>query len=193
MPGQVAVITELEHGITAVDTDYIRPFLDASHLIVEAGHAAFVDTGPNSGVPLLLDALRQKNLEAADVDYVFLTHVHLDHAGGAGELMKYLPNATAVVHPRGAAHLSDPSKLIRGATAVYGEQGFREMFGDVMPVDAERLILTDDMQQFDLAGRMLQCFFTEGHARHHYCLWDPASAGVFTGDINAPTTKLPTL
>lgn len=182
MPSQVAAITEFESGIAAVDTDYIRPTLDASHLIVENGRAAFVDTGPNSGVPLLLDALHQKGVETADVDYVFLTHVHLDHAGGAGELMKHLPNARVVVHPRGAAHLTDPSKLIRGATQVYGEQGFQKMFGDVVPIDEERLFLTDDMQQFELAGRALQCFFTEGHARHHYCLWDAESAGIFTGD-----------
>jgi glyoxylase-like metal-dependent hydrolase (beta-lactamase superfamily II) len=182
MPSQVAAITELEHGITAIDTDYIRPILDASHLIVEQGRAAFVDTGPNTSVPLLLDALRQRDVDPADVDYVFLTHVHLDHAGGAGELMQHLPNARAVVHPRGARHLTDPSKLIRGAVQVYGEEGFRRMFGDVVPIEEERLFLTDDMQQFELADRSMQCFFTEGHARHHYCLWDPASAGVFTGD-----------
>ena len=182
MPSQVADIIEHGHGITAIDTDYIRPILDASHLIVENGRAAFVDTGPNTSVPLLLDALRQKDVDAANVDYVFLTHVHLDHAGGACELMKHLPNARAVVHPRGVTHLTDPSRLIRGATQVYGEQGFKQMFGDVVPIDEKRLLPTDDLQQFELAGRPLQCFFTEGHARHHYCLWDATSAGVFTGD-----------
>ncbi|MCB1841693.1 MAG: MBL fold metallo-hydrolase, partial [Halioglobus sp.] len=83
------------HGITAVDADYMRPLLDASHLINEGGRAAFVDTGCNHSVPFLLDALVQQGLQPGDVEYVFLTHVHLDHAGGAGLLMQSLPNARA--------------------------------------------------------------------------------------------------
>jgi glyoxylase-like metal-dependent hydrolase (beta-lactamase superfamily II) len=182
MPGPVAAITPLGYGIVAVDTDYIRPGLDASHLVVESGRAAFVDTGTNSSVPLLLDALQQANLDVADVDYLFLTHVHLDHAGGAGELLTHLPNAKAVVHPRGARHLHKPDKLIQGAIAVYGQQRFDEIYGGVTAIAEERLIVADDLQQFQLAGRTLRCFYTEGHARHHYCLWDPRSQGVFTGD-----------
>ena len=183
MPNKaVAVITHLDHGIVAVDTDYVRPTLDASHLIIESGRAAFVDTGTNKSVPLLLDALQQKNIDAADVDYVFLTHVHLDHAVGAGELLTHLPNAKAVVHPRGARHLREPEKLIQGTIAVYGQESFDEIYGGVTAISADRMIVVDDLQQFELAGRSLQCFFTEGHARHHYCLWDPASLGVFTGD-----------
>lgn len=178
----VAATTEIGHDIVAVDTAYLGPAIDASHLMVEAGRAAFVDTGTSHSVPLLLNALQQQDLAPADVDYVFLTHVHLDHAGGAGELLKHLPNARAVIHPRGARHLVDPAKLIRGATAVYGEQRFKELFGGVTPIPAERLIVVDDQQEIELAGRTLQCLFTEGHARHHYCLWDPASSGVFTGD-----------
>ena len=178
----VAVITHVDHGIIAVDTDYVRPTLDASHLIIESGRAAFVDTGTNKSVPLLLDALQQENIDAADVDYVFLTHVHLDHAGGAGELLTHLPNAKAVVHPRGARHLREPEKLIQGTIAVYGQERFDEIYGGVTAISADRMIVVDDLQQFELAGRNLQCFFTEGHARHHYCLWDPASLGVFTGD-----------
>lgn len=178
----VASTTNLRNGIVAVDTDYVRPILDASHLIIEAGHAAFVDTGTNNSVPLLLDALRQHDIDVASVDYLFLTHVHLDHAGGTGELLNFLPNAKAVVHPRGVRHLIDPEKLIRGTIAVYGEKRFQELYGGVTPVDAARLIVAEDMQRFELAGRTLECFFTEGHARHHYCLWDPESSGVFTGD-----------
>ncbi len=105
MPSSVAATTNIGNGLFAIDTDYVRPLLDASHLIVEAGRAAFVDTGTNNSVPLLLDALRQTDIDIADVDYLFLTHVHLDHAGGAGELLKMLPNAKAVVHPRGAQHM----------------------------------------------------------------------------------------
>ena len=126
MPGPRAAITQLDHGITAVDTDYVRPILDASHVIVESGRAAFVDTGTTNSVPLLLDALGQIDVDVADVDYLFLTHVHLDHAGGAGELLTHLPNAKVVVHPRGARHLSQPEKLVQGTIAVYGQERFEK-------------------------------------------------------------------
>lgn len=174
--------TELPHGITAVDTDYVRPLLDASHVIVENGRAAFVDTGTNNSVPLLLEALAAKDIDRADVDYVFLTHVHLDHAGGAGLLMQSLPNAKAVVHPRGARHMIDPEKLINGAKAVYGEPAYSDMYGELQPIPEARVVIPEDGDRLELAGRPFDVFYTEGHARHHYCLHDPVSAGVFTGD-----------
>jgi glyoxylase-like metal-dependent hydrolase (beta-lactamase superfamily II) len=182
MPGEHAQTTRLDDGITAIDTEYERPLQDASHLIVENGHAAFVDTGTNFSVPLLLDALEQQRLDVADVDYVFLTHVHLDHAGGAGLLMQELPNARCVVHPRGAPHMVDPAKLIKGTEAVYGVGGMRELYGEIRPIDAKRILVPNDDEWIELNGRPMQTFFTEGHARHHYCLNDPQSKGVFTGD-----------
>ncbi len=174
--------THYPHGITAVDTDYVRPRLDASHLLVENGRAAFVDTGTNASVPRLLAALARVDVEPADVDWVFLTHVHLDHAGGAGLLLESLPNATVVLHPRGARHMIDPAKLERGAMAVYGEAQYREMYGELVPIPAGRIREVDDGDELELAGRPLRVLHTEGHARHHYCLADPASQGVFTGD-----------
>src|ERR1700739_2885614 len=118
--GQRMTTTDFEHGISAIDTGFYRPRFDASHLIVEYGRAAFFDVGTNYSIPRLLDALREKGLGVDAVDRVILTHVHLDHAGGAGLLMQQLPNARAVLHPRGAPHMIDPGKLIAGATAVYG-------------------------------------------------------------------------
>lgn len=178
----VARTIGFDTGITAIDTDFVRPLQDASHLIVEDGRAAFVDTGTNHSVAFLLDALAQKNLDVASVDCVLLTHVHLDHAGGAGKLMQALPNARAYVHPRGARHMIDPAKLIKGSQAVYGEQAFGELYGDIEPIPAERVVVVEDGQAIQLAGRSLRVIFTEGHARHHYCLHDPASHSVFTGD-----------
>lgn len=182
MPNEAPRTTQLDHGITAIDADYVRPLHDASHLVIENGRAAFVDTGTSFSVPLLLDVLAQQGLDVGDVDYVFVTHVHLDHAGGAGQLMHALPNATLVVHPRGEPHMVDPAKLILGAQAVYGETRFREIYGEILPVAAGRTHIASDGEILELAGRPLQCLHTEGHARHHYCLADPASAGVFTGD-----------
>lgn len=172
----------LGDGITAVDTEYARPNMDASHLIVDTGRAAFVDTGHNHAVPLLLDALRQADVDVADVDYVFLTHIHLDHAGGAGLLMQQLPNARCVVHPRGAAHMIDPARLIAGTEAVYGKQETRELYGDIQAIEERRVVTADDRQWFALGEREMQTLHTAGHALHHYSLFDPKSAGVFTGD-----------
>ena len=182
MPGQHAQTTILDEGITAIDTEYARPLQDASHLIVEGGGAAFVDTGVNSSVPMLIDALAQQNLDVGDVEFVFLTHIHLDHAGGAGSLMQHLPNARCIIHPRGAPHMIDPAKLIAGTEAVYGKQKMREVYGDIRPIDANRIEIAEDEQWFTLNGRSMQALHTEGHARHHYVLHDPQSKGVFTGD-----------
>ncbi len=174
--------TMLEHGLLAIDTEYARPLQDASHLIVENGRGAFVDTGVNSSVPLLLGALQKSNLDPADIDFVFLTHIHLDHAGGAGLLLQHLPNARCVLHPRGAPHMVDPTRLIAGTKAVYGEETTTKMYGEIQPIDAARIDIADDGASYSLQGRELQAFYTEGHARHHYCLSDPKSKGVFTGD-----------
>jgi len=133
-------------------------------------------------VPLLLDGLQQQNLDPGDVDYVFLTHIHLDHAGGAGLLMQHLPNARCVIHPRGAPHMVSPERLIAGTVGVYGEERTREMYGDIVPIEESRVIVAQDQAWFDLNGRAMQALHTEGHARHHYVLNDPGSRGVFTGD-----------
>ena len=177
--------TALDHGVVAIDTEYARPQQDASHLIVEQGRAAFVDTGVNSSVPLLLEALADQDVDVGDVDYVFLTHVHLDHAGGAGLLMQALPNARCVVHPRGAPHMIDPGRLVAGTEAVYGVEKTRSIYGEIQPIDAVRIVEPADGQQFSLAGRSFEVFYTEGHARHHYCIDDARSAGVFNVAIAA--------
>jgi glyoxylase-like metal-dependent hydrolase (beta-lactamase superfamily II) len=177
-----AHITTLDDGIVAIDTEYVRPMQDASHLIVEGGRGAFVDTGTNDSVPLLLDGLSQQGLDVGDIDYVFLTHIHLDHAGGAGLLMQALPNARCVLHPRGAPHMISPERLIAGTIAVYGEEQTRAMYGDIRPIDAARVVVAEDGDWFQLAGRKFQALHTEGHARHHYVLHDTGSRGVFTGD-----------
>lgn len=182
MPQAVSHRTAFGDGITAIDTDHLRPMFDASHLIEENGRAAFVDTGANSSVPLLLDALQRCDLDVADVDYVFLTHVHLDHAGGAGLLLQSLPNARAVLHPRGAPHMVNPDKLVKGAQAVYGETEFAHMYGSIQPIATNRVIVVNDEQILSLQGRQLRCIYTEGHARHHYCLVDAQAQSVFTGD-----------
>jgi glyoxylase-like metal-dependent hydrolase (beta-lactamase superfamily II) len=172
----------LDHGISVVDTDFVRPRFDASFLIVENGRAAFVETGPNSAVPHLLAALEAHDLERDAVDYVIPTHVHLDHAGGAGLLMQHLPRAKLVIHPRGARHMIDPSVLMEGVRAVYGADVAARDYGELVPIPAERVITTTDGMVIELSGRPLLFADTPGHARHHHCIWDEASRGWFTGD-----------
>ena len=116
------------------------------------------------------------------VDYVILTHVHLDHAGGAGKLMQACPQAKLVVHPRGAKHMIDPSALRAGAVSVYGEAIVEKDYGQLIPVPADRVIEATEDMMINLAGRILTCFETPGHAKHHITIWDAMSQGVFTGD-----------
>ena len=168
-------------GISAVDTDHVRPWLDASHLIIERGRAAFVDTGTSHSVPRLLAALDRAGIGRDAVDYIFVTHAHLDHAGGAGRLLQQLPAARVVVHPRAAPHLAEPSKLIAATRQVYGDS-YDRLYGDIAPIPRERLLITEDGARYPLAGRGFECLHTPGHALHHYVLVDRAAQAVFAGD-----------
>lgn len=171
-----------EFGIATLDTQFLRPRLAASHLIVQDNRAALIDVGTNFSVPHLLNDLAAQQIPAENVDYVIVTHVHLDHAGGAGKLMQALPNARLVVHPRGARHMIDPRKLVAGATAVYGEEEIQKSYGVIEPIPAERVIEAEDGKVLALAGRPLVFFDTPGHAKHHFCIYDELSHSFFTGD-----------
>jgi len=180
--GVSSKLIDFRAGVTAIDVDYVRPRLAASHLVIDGGRAAFVDTGTTHSVPNLLAALAEKDVDPADVDWVLTTHVHLDHAGGAGALMQALPNARCAVHPRGARHLAEPSKLIAGSIAVYGEERFRSLYGDIVPIAESRLFVPEDGATLRLGGRELELIHTPGHALHHYCVVDAAHELIFSGD-----------
>jgi glyoxylase-like metal-dependent hydrolase (beta-lactamase superfamily II) len=175
-------LTMFADGITAVDTEYVRPQMDAAHVVVSGTRAAVVDTGPNTAVPLILAALETLGVAPDAVDYLFLTHVHLDHAGGAGALMRALPNARCLVHPRGAPHMIDPARLVAGTRAVYGDELYSKLYGEILPVSAERVTAVSDDACFELAGRVFECVHTPGHALHHMSIIDHGSNGIFTGD-----------
>jgi glyoxylase-like metal-dependent hydrolase (beta-lactamase superfamily II) len=175
-------VEPLGDGLFAVDTGFHRDRYDAAYLVVEGGRAAFVDTGTAFAVPRLLAALDAVGLGPAAVDFVIPTHVHLDHAGGVGQLMQALPAAQLVVHPRGARHMIDPAALWQGALAVYGEARMARDYDRLVPVPAGRVATTADGQAIALAGRSLEFAHTPGHALHHHCIWDARSGGWFTGD-----------
>lgn len=175
-------IIDYDHGISAIDSEYYRSGLAAIHLIVEGSAAALVDTGTFFSVPGVMEVLFQKDISPENISYVFLTHIHLDHAGGAGEFMRLFPNAKLVVHPRAVRHMVDPSRLIKSTMAVYGEEKFRRMYGEVRPVDASRIIEAADNFHIKMNGRTLMFIDTPGHARHHFCIFDERSRSFFTGD-----------
>ena len=174
--------SELPFGISCVDTGLHRPELAACYLLEQDGMAGFIDTGVGNNVPGLMDLLKRKSIAPESVAYVMPTHVHLDHAGGAGRLMQELPNARLIMHPRGARHMIDPTRLCSGSMAVYGEERFKQIFGELVPVEADRVIEAADGYELDFNGRKLTFFDTPGHARHHYCIFDELSKGLFTGD-----------
>ena len=182
MPDRLSFVQPLTHGIHVIDTGFHRPSFDASYLLVEHGRTAFVDTGTNHSVPRLLQALAAAGVAPESVDYVIATHVHLDHAGGAGLLMQALPHAKLVVHPLGARHLISPGVLVDSARRVYGEPEVTRSYGSIVGIAAERVLRTTDDMVLELAGRPLKFLDTPGHARHHHCIWDERSRGFFTGD-----------
>jgi glyoxylase-like metal-dependent hydrolase (beta-lactamase superfamily II) len=169
-------------GIYTIDTGFVRPKFDAAYLVVHQGGAAFIDCGTNHSVPRMLEALQEAGLKPPQVDWLILTHVHLDHAGGAGELMAQLPRARLAVHPRGARHMIDPSQLWAGAMAVYGEEVMLKSYGRLRPIPAERVVEAPDGHVIDLNGRALRCIDTPGHARHHMAIYDTQANACFTGD-----------
>ncbi|OIR24683.1 MBL fold metallo-hydrolase, partial [Bathymodiolus thermophilus thioautotrophic gill symbiont] len=172
----------LDFGITCIDTQYMRNDFVAAYLIEDQGHVAFVDTGCYLSVPTLLATLDEKNIQREQVDYIILTHIHLDHAGGAGELIRHLPNAKVYVHEYGANHLIDPSKLRAGVIGVYGELFFKQFLGDLIPIAKEKIVIAKDKDEITLGNRILKFINTPGHARHHVCIWDEKSQGIFSGD-----------
>lgn len=176
-------LSRFDHDIYAVDAGYVRPLLAGVHLVVEQGRVAIVDTGTMASLAPTLEALSALGLSADSVDYVMLTHIHLDHAGGAGAMMGAFVNARLVVHPRGLRHMVDPSQLIAGVTSVYGADEVRRLYGEILPIDARRIIPATHGLSVDLAGRELLCLDTPGHARHHICLLDGKSGNIFAGDI----------
>lgn len=173
---------QVADGVYTIDTGFERESFDASYLIVDHGQAAFVDVGTNYSAPRLIQTLSELNLTIDSVRYIILTHIHLDHAGGAGEMMHLCSNAQLIVHPRGVRHMIEPSALRSGAVAVYGEEAVQSAYGTLLPIDAIRITEATEGFEVLLGKRVLKCLDTPGHAKHHIAIWDSISKGVFTGD-----------
>ncbi|HNR89085.1 MAG TPA: MBL fold metallo-hydrolase [Spirochaetota bacterium] len=169
-------------GVVTIDCGYLHPEFAAAYLITEGDRAAFIDNNTRFAVPRLLDALAGAGRKPEEVEYIIVTHVHLDHAGGTAELARLCPNAIVLAHPRAARHIIDPSRLVAGSRAVYGDETFARRYGDIEPVDATRVRSMDDGAEIALGARALRFIHTAGHAKHHMCIYDAGSNAVFTGD-----------
>lgn len=189
-----ATYSDLGDGVIHIDAEYINPGVASVYLIIEGNECAIIETGTNHTAPYIMSVLNEFGLDETSVRYVIPTHVHLDHAGGVGKLIKDCPNSTLIIHPLGARHMIDPSKLIAGASAVYGEDAFKAMYGELQPVPAKRVIEAPDNFELKLGARTLRFYDTPGHARHHFCVHDLKSNSIFTGDtygIGYPSLNTP--
>lgn len=174
--------TPLAQDIYCLDAFYIRAQVAAIYLVRQADEVAIIETGTCHSIDNVLHTLAELGIAKSQVKYVIPTHVHLDHAGGASEMMKHFSQASLIVHPRGARHMTDPAKLIAGSIAVYGEKKYHRLYGDITPIAKDRVLVANDLDRFELGSRALVFIDTPGHARHHFCIYDEQSAGVFTGD-----------
>jgi len=165
-----------------IDCQYVRPQFAGAYLVVEEERALFVENNTSHSVPILLNALRAQGLSPEQVEYLIITHVHLDHAGGTHALMEACPRAKLLAHPKAAPHMMDPSKLVASATRVYGEVAFQKLYGQMGPIHAARVQVMGDGEELKFGSRTLRFFYTRGHANHHFCIFDSGSQGVFTGD-----------
>lgn len=170
------------HTVKTIDGNYLHPGFAAAYLIIEGDRAAFIDNNTLHAVPRLLAALSEHNLKPKQVEYIIVTHVHLDHAGGTSLLVKECPHAVVLAHQRAARHIVDPARLIQGATAVYGESEFKRLYGSIQPVDEKRVRVVEDGEMLNLGKRSLTFIYTLGHAKHHLCVYDSGTNGIFTGD-----------
>jgi glyoxylase-like metal-dependent hydrolase (beta-lactamase superfamily II) len=169
-------------GITGVDTRMAGKTSITSAYLLHGAEPTLVETGPTTSAEAVTAGLDAIGLSARDLAHIVVTHIHLDHAGGVGRLVRQFPQATVWVHELGAPHLADPAKLLASATRVYGPERLARLFGPVDPVPPDRLRAVSDGDVIALGDRHLDVLYTPGHASHHVALVDSRSGAVFTGD-----------
>ncbi len=180
---QISPIQEVGPGTLRIDLDFQgQPGVIAAYLLERKGELALVETGPSTTIETLLARIREAGADPADITRVLVTHIHLDHSGGTGLLLDFLPRADVFVHPRGAPHLIDPTRLLRSAGRIYGD-AMDTLWGEVRPVDPDRIRTVGDGEMVHAGGRGLHAVDTPGHATHHYAWHDVEGGMVFTGDV----------
>jgi glyoxylase-like metal-dependent hydrolase (beta-lactamase superfamily II) len=169
--------------IVTVDLNFMgTEHVIASFVLLGDDSAALVETGPTTCLERLMGGLEEHDVSPEDVRQVFLTHIHLDHAGASGHLAELLPNATFYVHEVGYPHMVDPSKLLKSATRIYGER-MEELWGEARPVPEDKLEVLKGGEELEAAGGVLAAHYTPGHAYHHLAYLEPETGALFTGDV----------
>lgn len=182
-PGSNRLVEEVEPGIFLIDHHFRGVAgVIASYLVADGDELTLIEAGPASTVETLLAGVRQAGFDPRQITQVVVTHIHLDHAGAAGTLLARLPRARLFVHRVGAPHLVDPSKLLASAERIYGAL-MQPLWGEMLPVPADRLVVLDDRAELTTGGRTLRAHDTPGHATHHLALHDLGGGAVFTGDV----------
>jgi glyoxylase-like metal-dependent hydrolase (beta-lactamase superfamily II) len=178
----VDTITALGDEVFEIDTRMGGYSGITAGYLIRSEKPCLIETGTALSAPTVIDSLSALGIDAADLATIIVTHIHLDHAGGVGDIAAAFPNATILVHERGARHLADPSKLVASARRVFGPV-MDELFGDLLPTDANRIISLGDSDSIDLGGgRELHSFYAPGHASHHVGLLDTSTGDLYTGD-----------
>jgi glyoxylase-like metal-dependent hydrolase (beta-lactamase superfamily II) len=175
-------ISELGFRISLIDGfDLDRRNRTGTYVIADED-ITLVETSASPSIPHLMKGLEHLGIALEDITYIILTHIHLDHAGGAGLFLQHCPNAKVIVHPKGARHLEDPTRLIAGAKAVYGEE-FNKLFDPILPIPFERMLIKQDRESLKTSDTSTLTFYdTPGHANHHLSIYDSVSKGMFSGD-----------
>ena len=155
----------------------------ASFLLTGEALATIVETGPTTCIDDLMRGLKDRGVAPEDVEQVLLTHIQLDHSGASGNLAELLPNATFYAHEIGHPHLVDPSKLLKSAARLYGEENMEELWGEVRPVPEDRLVKLEGGEEIEAAGGIVQAHYTPGHAYHHLAFYEPGTGHLFAGDV----------
>jgi glyoxylase-like metal-dependent hydrolase (beta-lactamase superfamily II) len=175
-------ITPLGHEVFQIDTRMAGYEGITAGYLIRGDRPCLVETGTAPSAPVVAEALASLGIGAGDLATVVVTHIHLDHAGGAGDIAAMFPSAQIVVHQRGARHLADPSRLMASARLVYGD-ALERFFGMLAPVPAGRIVALDDTGTVDLGGgRRLDSYYSPGHAKHHVGLVDSESGDLYVGD-----------
>jgi glyoxylase-like metal-dependent hydrolase (beta-lactamase superfamily II) len=175
-------ITDLGNDVFEIDTRMAGYTGITAGYLIRSDRPCLVETGAGNSAPVVRDALAAAGVGPEDLATVVVTHIHLDHAGGVGDIAKMFPNAEIVVHEKGARHLADPSRLMRSARMVWGD-ALDTLFGDLKPTDAARIRAVEDVGKVDLGGgRRLESHYSPGHAKHHVGLLDSLTGDLYVGD-----------
>jgi len=181
-PGAADSIVDLGHDVYQIDTFMAGYSRITAGYLIRGDRPCLVETGTAPSAPLVREALAGLGVGPADLATVVVTHIHLDHAGGTGDIAGMFPGAEVVVHERGARHLADPTRLMASARSVWGDE-LDQLFGTLAPTPAERIRTVDFTGTIDLGGgRRLTSHYAPGHARHHVALIDSVSGDLYVGD-----------